>query len=385
MEISDKIQSLLKNISSNEVGYVLILFFATRPILILIGLASRRLLAPYMPEVFDEYILHYSDISFLNLWGMWDSGWYLQIAEHGYSPKLGTIDRELNMANYAFFPVLPIFIRIVGTVIRNYFVAGLLITNICLIVSGVYLYKLVRLDYEDIVGFNAVKFLFIFPNAYMFSSVLTEPVFLMLTLMIFYYGRKQKWLLIGVLGFFLSLTRVLGAFIALPILIEYLKVRDYRLSKIKLNVLYIAIIPLGLAVYIFYNYFLTRDPLAFVHIQAAWGREISSPNPIIALYEGLTGSGYYYKLSALIALLVLTALVIFYRRFRFSYWVYTLYSILIPISTGLLSVHRFVLILFPFYILFGLLYKRPKLDLATTIAMALLQGFSMALWSVGLL
>ena len=43
---------------------------------------------------------------FVNMWARWDSGWYLDIAEHGYSFVPG------KQSNVAFFPLYPDLIRL---------------------------------------------------------------------------------------------------------------------------------------------------------------------------------------------------------------------------------------------------------------------------------
>lgn len=192
----------------------------------------------------------------------------MDIATHGYS----TIKDAGGHANYAFFPLYPMCMRFLGSVIKDNYLSGLIISNVCLLVSCVFLYKLVELDENKDTALRSVKYLFLFPTAYILSGVFTESLFLALALACFYYARKGNWFLVGILGFALSLTRSVGVFIILPVLYEYLKSKS-----LDRDIFYLLLIPLGLILFMIYNYYLTGDFLAFVHIQSAWGRHLANP------------------------------------------------------------------------------------------------------------
>ena len=70
-----------------------------------------------------------SDSELLNLPLRWDAGWYLQIAENGYSysPRAGAEAQQ----NIVFFPAYPMATRVVGLLLGNgpsaYVAAGLIV------------------------------------------------------------------------------------------------------------------------------------------------------------------------------------------------------------------------------------------------------------------
>ena len=67
----------------------------------------------------------------------WDSVWYLAIARHGYGHEA---------ARTAFYPLYPLLIRGVGTVLGSDLVAGVLISVVCFAIGLVALHRLVALD-----------------------------------------------------------------------------------------------------------------------------------------------------------------------------------------------------------------------------------------------
>lgn len=351
--------------------YILLLFIITRIILTLIGVLSRTLLEPYHG---DEYVWIYSEKLWLDIWGVWDTGWYLGIADNGYT---ATTAVNLNyQADYAFFPLYPLIIRLFNLVVNNNFISGIIISNICLLTSSIYLYALVYLDESEDVALRSVKYLFLFPTAYILSGVFTESLYLALALTSFYYARKGDWPIAGSLGFLLSLTRSLGVFIFIPLLYEYLKSKP-----ISRDISYLFLIPFGLLLFMIYNFYLTGDFLAFVHIQSAWGR--SFMGPMSAIIGGLISKDAVTLFMAVFASICLLLLIVYYNKLRISYWIFGMYSLIIPLSSGLDSIPRLALVVFPLFILFAQLTNDHDLDDMLIIFLALIQGCLMVFWSNG--
>ena len=195
----------------HKIKYILLMFFSTRVMLTIIGLLSHRL-SGSDPEGFTGY-------SWLNLWGHWDTGWYLNIAQYGYTAR--TFGQLISQqTNIVFFPLYPLLMRFLGSITGNHYVAGIIISNFCLIVSCIYLYRLVKLDSDEANAIKSIKYLLIFPISFILSGCFTESLYLLLTLMCFYYARTSKWQLAGIAGFFLSLTKSMGVLVLLPLLYE---------------------------------------------------------------------------------------------------------------------------------------------------------------------
>jgi hypothetical protein len=345
-------------------GYALLLFAATRAALMLIGLISH-----------DAF--HGRDLSefphWFDMWNVWDSNWYIDIARNGYS----TATNSVNMANYAFFPLYPMAMRLVAALIGDYFAAGLIVSNLCLIIACVYLYRLVSLDEDGQTARRSIKYLILFPTAFIFSGVFTESTFLALSLACLYYAKRGRWLYSGSMGFLTALTRPYGVIIALPMAYEYLRQRRIGPDALLLS------LPLaGLSLFCLYNYFLTGDPLAFMHIQSAWGGRFS--NPITELLGRLASGNGDVRFEALFTLASLALLVASFKKVDISYLAYGLLLILIPLSTpnSAWSMARYILVAFPIFIILAKLGENRDLDHAMTIVLAMLQGLLMALWTV---
>lgn len=324
---------------------------------------------------------HALGIPLLDLWGQWDAKWYLQIAETGYSAVL-----QNGEATYAFYPFYPVVIRLMASIVGNTYVAGLLVSNIALLAAGVLLYRLVRLDADRQTALRSAKYLFLYPAGYFFSSVMTEGLFIMLAIACFYAARKERWWLAGLLGVGLALTKFIGVFIVIPLAIEYVQSRNWQLNKARWNALGLALPLLGHAAFMAFLWRLTGDWFAYAHIMQsnhnAYGHYFA--NPLSAVREAFT-AGNGHVVAGLFAIIAFVLLIAGFRALRRSYWVYGMIAVFVPLFAGMIQARmgRYVAIVFPLFILFAAWSGKKEIDQPLTVALALLQGFFMAVWSIG--
>lgn len=191
-----------------------------------------------------------------------DAPHYLEIAKNGYA----SVGETAN--NIVFYPLYPILIKMLGVVFRSYPFTGLIISYACFGIASAYMYKLMRLDYDLEKSADALLLMFIAPYGMFFMSIHTESLFLMLSIMVIYYSRKESWLIAGILGFFAALTKSQGVLLLVPVAYEII-LESVRDKKFRLNGLYALLIPLGFIMYLVLNKAVHGGFFAFVAHQAA--------------------------------------------------------------------------------------------------------------------
>jgi hypothetical protein len=328
--------------------------------------------------------------SFTDIWNVWDGKLYLDIARYGYSamPLNG-----MGMANYAFFPLYPLLIRLVEPLVGNYAVAGLLVSNLCLLVACVYIYRYVALDSDADArtAARAAKYLILFPMAFLFSAVLTESLFLALSVACLYYARRGSWIMAGVLGFFVPLTRLPGLAILVPLVYEYLRqhnngpaTRSWSGVRARLKPELIALLmPLiGFGIWVAFNNYLTGDVLGFIRVQATWGGHFTLP-PVELLIR-LLPTRPYVLTGAIFTIAAIALMVWFYKKVDFGGWLFGALLICIPLfsTQSGYSMLRYLAVVFPLCIIAAKLAKDRRIDIALTIALVILQAILMAFWTL---
>jgi hypothetical protein len=371
-------KSILQRLSP-ELKYAIILLLITRIVLtpLMVEYRSIGLETSRFPSL---AFVNYQPV-WLGVWGMWDSAWYLDIARNWYSPEIKTDIWHYNQANYGFFPLYPVLIRLLGLIIGDFFIAGLIISNACLIIAAVLLYRLVRLEDDKETASRTIKYLFLFPSAFMLSAVLTESLSLTLILASFYLAKKGRWLQASTCGFLLALTKPYGLLIMLPLLYEY-----FKTNTLKLQAAYILLIPCGLLLFMSFTYALTGDFLAYVHIkESGWGHHLS--NPFSVLYDSLIEEKASYILNGIFSILIITLIASQYKHIDNSYLLFGLLFIFAPLvneGRGMLQcMTRYALLAFPLYIILAKAGKDRRWDTLLTVTLTILQLLLNLYWATG--
>ncbi len=367
-------------------------FLVTRICLLLIGGTAQLLYSTsYLGFFTDKNLSQNAFVMspFVKVWATWDSIYYYRIAEEGY-PDIKEKQVDLKTSRrFAFFPLYPVFIRILSALSGlNLYLSGLVISNICLIASCILMYKLLLLDYSRRTALQAVKFMLIAPTSFIFSGYFTESIYFFFLLLSFWLARQQNWLMVGMTGMLLSLTRVPGVLAVLPLGIiawEQSSLNKENLKRRILKLLPLMLLPVGLGIYILVNYLKTGDPLFFFHIQETWGRQIR--NILMSLPLELINAIKNNRINRVVetgaTITALSLVVIGFRRMRPEYRIFCLYSIIVPLLTSTWSMPRFLLPIFPLYLCLDFIcVKRWMRDLMT-IVLAMTMGFLMVTWSTG--
>jgi hypothetical protein len=304
--------------------------------------------------------------------GRWDSVWYLAIAGAGYG---GDGVRE------AFFPLYPLLVRIAGAPLGSALVGGALVSTALLGVALVVLHRLVALDHDRAVARNAVLVTALFPMSFFFSAVYSESLFLALSVGALYAARRERWAWAGALGGLAAMTRSAGVVLLVPLALIYLW-DDGRPSlrvrrRLRADVLWLGLVPLGLAAYCAFLALQGLDALAPFRAQEVWFRSFAGPfggvwDGTVAAVQGarqlLSGAREPVLFRAaggdpflvarhnieLFVWLVLGAVAVVgaLRRLPFAYGTYLVVALALPLSypvgpQPLMSLPRFLAVLFP--------------------------------------
>jgi Gpi18-like mannosyltransferase len=360
-------------------AFILGLLVVTRVALTAIGI--------FMHAVWQQQPLVTAE-DFTNVWNVWDGRLYIDIARDGYS---ATPLNEAGMANYAFFPLYPLLIGLVAYVVGNYAIAGLIVSNVCLVIACMYIYLYVSLDTDADreTARRTAKYLILFPLAFLFSAVLTESLFIALSIACLYYARRGNWLIAGLLGFFVPLTRLPGLAILVPLAYEYLRQHVSRSDKRHPDLrglfkpaMFSLLLPIaGLVTWAAYNYHLTGDLLGFIHIQSTWGGRFALPP--VELLTRLTPTNGYIFTGALFTVAALVLMVLFYKKVDAGGWMFGILLICIPLfsAQSSYSMLRYLAVVFPLCIIAAKVAKERRIDIGLTVALIVLQAVLMAIWT----
>lgn len=325
---------------------------------------------------------------------MWDAAWYVTTAQNGYhwqpSAEGGT--------NVAFPPLFPAMISVLSHVlgwltfgwdwgnreVGSWVAAGALISNTSFFVALALLIRLLspRLGRPG-AAFVALA-LAALPLAFFFSAIYTEGPFLMLVLGSLLVARSDwshKWIAAGAVGLLASLLKFGGLLVFPLLLVEYLSQTGWRPRRIRLDIVWAGLVPLGLALYMGFLWLRFGNPLAFTDSEyKGWGHQASWfwgtywDDAVMRLWNSLTGAlrpeddwvllhGSGNRLYAILDVvtppLMLAGGILARKKLLASEWVWLGLGILYPLSSGTSnSLARYMLPLWPGLIWLGMLGPR---------------------------
>ncbi len=324
--------------------------------------------------------------------GNFDSVYYLLIAARGYTIEAG------------FFPLFPLTIFLATSLIvpsavglefsiQQYFVSLALVTFYYLL-SLIVMHKLIKIDYKGNIAIWSIIFLLVFPTSFFYATIYSEGLFLLLTLLTFYFARKNKWLLAGIFGGLLTATRIVGIAILPALILEFLTSPRRGLAKLK--ILYLLLVPMGILSYTIFNYFKWGDAFYFISAQGNLqnNRSVDSivllPQTIFRYFKiFLTVNPTIYEFWIAIfefgafAFAIVMLFMAWKKKVRLSYLIFSVIAFIIPLSTGTMSgLPRYILPLFPIFIAL-VLVQNKVLKMLYMIISTILLVLYFALFSKG--
>lgn len=319
-------------------------------------------------------------------WANWDGVHYLSIAASGYLADLKTM---------IFFPGYPLLIKLTSFILGDFLLSAYLVSHFFAVGSLIMLYKFVLLKFSREIAQKAIFYFLIFPSSFYLVAAYSESTFIFFAILSLYFAFQKRWLLASVFALLISLTRVIGIVIIIPLILEYLTQINFSAKKLQANVLWLFLTPLGALSYMFYLLNTVGDPLYFLALQNAYYRSTSPLNPLtvlanyfnnlkLALLRGDIPFTTSILLDYLLTIVVLVSSFFVFKKIRISLGIYTFLIMLIPTLTGSLAANqRYALSAFPIFILLAQISKNPLINFSLTIIFLMLLTVSLTLFING--
>lgn len=332
---------------------VYLAFAASRLLVVLVGWGAEAAMrmrgvdaATWRPFAFAETYPHYADV-----------------ALQGY-----TLENAVN------FPLLPGLMAAGGAIGLPMWLVAFVVSNAAFLAGLVGFAMLGERFVAPDAARRAATYLAIAPFAYWFSVTSTEGLLLGLlagSALLALRGTSRSWLAAGVLAALAALTRPPGAFVGLVllgILVTQLRGRRIGRRAVAAALAAGAMIPAAIVAFMAYLDARTGDPLAFVHAQADYNRNVTLDGPARALGSGLklAAGGSIGQAIELVATFGSAALLVMFaanaagRRWEVRGWTaFGAASLLLPLATGVLwQMPRFALLVPPVFWMLGVLGTR---------------------------
>lgn len=345
--------------------FVFVMWLLSRLLIII----AMQIIAPHYPATPAEhpipfplnFVPGFVPTSSLELFTHWDAAWFKQIATQGYN----YVD-DGKMYNIAFFPVFPLVVRAVMSLGFSFEIAGLLVNNLALLGAMILLYRWVEERHGDSAAKWATAVMAWCPFSLFGTVIYSEGLFLLFSTAALRAFEKHQYARAALWGALTTGTRVTGV-----VLIPTFFVVAWREKRPPIAYLVGLATSGGLLLFMLYGWIRFGHPLAFVHVQKAWGTASGINlqgwwSMVVNLFHWRWGA---VKEFTKLFMVFGSAYLFWYLRHQITRvaTVYGLFSILLIINSGaVLSVNRYVYGIVTASLALGVLLSRhPRWGYAT--------------------
>lgn len=314
-----------------------------------------------------------------------------------------SLDYENVITPYNHFPAFPYAAKALSYLFGDIVLSGVFVSIIAFIMSAIFLYELILVDYSQRIALYATLSYIVFPFGFIATGFFSEGLFNMLLFGALLSLRKNNIISASVFAAFATLTRVLGVLLVVIIFIHLLRnrilklglwgeKRDSLLHTFK-KLIPLALVPSALLGHLLYLYSLTNDIFVMRNSQKAFGRFNGSFLGNIKYNISFFPEQFYFEIFWYIIVILLSFAGLYLLKRQKSskmapieYFIYFGYSMVIPVLDGIFtSIPRYSITIFPVYM--GLSYiltkfKRPVPYVLLGVLFAL-SCVMMALWVLG--
>ena len=281
-------------------------FFVARVLLSLVAvLAVHTVVAPTTSGAVGKPVAMPGYHNAIDGTQRWDALRFESIARDGYQP---------DGASAAFFPGYPLAIRAVASLSwSSEPSAALIVSNVAFLAALITLYALTLREFSEDVARRTILLLTFFPTSFFFLAPYSESLFLIASVLTFWFSRGNRPWLAGSFGFLTGAVRSAGVLTGSRTALRCLaSTPDKRTGAI-----FASFLPLLAPVmYCAYWFHRSGDFLEPFHAQASWDRSFVFPlvTLINGLWLGLSGigdpRGIYWTIDLLVTAAVLIPLAV---------------------------------------------------------------------------
>ncbi len=335
---------------------ILEIFLASRAILLLTAWWAKYFQGNVSYQRYLDQGFFLSPKWWIDIWCRWDSEWQLSIVKWGYvaPDELGK-----GYSNIAFFPLYPYLVKLLTFWLPErlqtesiYLLAGLAVSNICLLLALYGLSKLAERLFPGHTGNRIPMLMLSLPCAFYFSAFYGESLFLCLIVFTLILAESGEWQWSALCAAGAALCRPHGVLVLLPVIWLYMSRIRWDFRRIGTAWLWYLLVPAGICAYFYGLYRLTGDFFAFFKAQAGWGRSLTDTGAFRQYFEPLFSGRNRPSVIDLVMIcssLVLSVLILIRTEHK-AYGIYSLACTLVLIGTGnLYSMMRYTLVNFPIW------------------------------------
>ncbi|MBU6423064.1 MAG: hypothetical protein KGJ98_01710 [Chloroflexota bacterium] len=290
----------------------------------------------------------------VGVWERWDACWYAHIATTGYQGDGST----------AFFPLFPALERVVALFGPHVVIAGMIVDLVAAVLALWGIHRIVEDDHGRDVARRAILLLSVFPASLFLVAPFSEAILLAASVWSLDFARRGGWSAAAACAFLAALARPVGVVLVLPLLWTAWRRRAEPEERVAAAVAVVAA-PAAFGAFVLYTQRVVG--VSMFAASALWTGSAYHPpwDVLAAALDWTRRRGDPLEALELALLVGATALLIVgAARLRADLSLYAAPQIaflwLRILPTPLTSTSRYLLVVFPAFVVLALLLERRR-------------------------
>lgn len=301
------------------------------------------------------------------------------------------INYEKQFTPYPFMPTYSLLARSVSNIVGDTVLAGILVSVIFTIISGLILYELLKIDFDDRLSFFATLGYLLFPFAFYNYAFLAVSTFNLLFFLTLYLVKKKHYLASIPFAMMLVYSNLLGLLVLIPLFYIYKSHKNDSKSALKPFVITTLVLLALVLLHILYLQSITGDWLVLFTSRKPWYGAAQSFVGSIVNYFIIFNK--YNIIEVLAGVLLFVLGFIGYttvkqkdnKKMGSDYASLLSFLILIPILNGSLAgILQYSLVLIPVFLLLGDSASKKSYGRMLLILLGLSSLVFFAMWTLSL-
>ncbi len=341
-------------------GQVVLVWAVTRVLLLLAVMIADWLVGHHALHAELPSLTQGGPVTTTSLLGSWDGWRYQRIAAHGYPGFMPA----RHQSPYAFFPLLPMLIRVGTWVGLSPLVSGIIVVNLLALAALIAVAALTETMFGAALATRTAIYLAIAPMGFVLGLIYTDGLVIACAFgAVALVLRNRPWLALP-LAFAAGLARPTGVLIAIPLAVLAFSGRRIDVPRALVAVAAFA----GLGAFAIYCWVRLGEPFAFVQAQRHWGRHPIGWHALQLTYRdirwGVSGSKIWLSRDMLVTAATAALLIVAARRGVPWYWIVFGVATLVvsPPSGTMEAMARYALYCLPAFWALAMLGENRSVD-----------------------
>jgi Gpi18-like mannosyltransferase len=220
--------------------------------------------------------------------------------------------------------------------------------------------------------------LLVFPGSLFYFFPYSESLFLLLSVLVFYFVDRRHYVAASVVAFFCPLAKAIGVFIVIPLFLNVWK--EWRANRLSIQYFLTVLLPfLGYATVFLVMYYSTANPAEQFEAQGRYIAHATISKMFMPIHfageffsVGTSHDFFHSPVDRLWFVLSIVGLCLLFKLDRILFFYALAITIVPAVTASFMSFTRYAAVIFPIFIAYGVYFIERRRRIAFMVTLSIM-------------